>query len=257
VHDLVTRAIAPVADTYAAGTPAVADGMVFVASYSIGGARGKVQAFPEECGTPRGLSCHSIWIATVGQYATAGVAVADNEVFVNSDTRAVVPHQKLWVFAEHCGTGGAACRPLWTATIPGDDGSSAPPTVAGGMVYLPGGPPNNAYLYAYPVKCATICKPTWRGRMQVGNAYQQATVGDGFVYVPDYGGYLFAYHVGCATGGKVCKPAWQGNTGSLGPGPAAYSNGLVFVGSRTTTCTRSKRAAAGSPALTARPSGTR
>jgi hypothetical protein len=233
VHELVTRAIARVANPDSGGTPAVAGGMVFVASSgsSFGGARGKVQAFPETCGAPLGLSCQPIWTATVGQFTYGSVAVADNEVFVDSDTLATVPHQKLWVFGEHCATGGAACTPLWTATINGDDGSGDPPTVAGGTVYLPGGPPNNAYLYAYPVKCATICKPTWRGKMAVGNDDAPAAVGDGFVFVSDYGGFLYAYRVGCATGGKECKPAWEGNTGSLDPGPVAYANGQVFVSS--------------------------
>ena len=232
VHGLVTRATAPLGDTYGGSTPVVAGGMVFVTSYSINSVREEVQAFPETCGAPLGLSCSPLWTGLVGDAAGSAVTVADNEVFVDSDTLAPVPSQELWVFPEHCGTGGATCSPLWRATIPGSVGSEAPPTVAGGTVYIPGGQAGSAYLYAYPATCSTPCKPTWRGSMDIGDVYESATVGDGFVYIPDYDGNLYAYHVGCATGGKKCSPAWQGNTGQLGPGGAAYANGLVFLGSQ-------------------------
>jgi hypothetical protein len=225
VGRLVTRTTTPLGDTYGGSTPVVADGMVFVTSYSINSVREEVQAFPETCGT----TCSPLWTGMVGYAAGSAVAVAGGEVFVDSDTLAPVPSQELWVFPEHC---SAACSPLWRATIPGSVGSEAPPTVAGGTVYIPGGQQGSAYLYAYPPSCSTPCKPTWRGIMDIGDTYEPATVGDGFVYVPDYDGNLYAYHVGCATGGRKCSPAWQGYTGQLGPGGAAYANGLVFLGSQ-------------------------
>ncbi|HEV2377224.1 MAG TPA: PQQ-binding-like beta-propeller repeat protein [Streptosporangiaceae bacterium] len=252
VGTMVTRATATMAQTYSSATPVVAGGMVFDTSYTLGSARAQVQAFPENCGAPTGLSCNPLWSATVGKTASGAVTVADGEVFVDSDNAARTPSQELWVFPEHCGTGGGACSPKWKTTVPGAGvGSEASPTVSGTTVYVPGGQAGSAYLFAYPTTCTNACKPTWRGKMDIGDSLQSAAVADGFVYVPDYDGNIDAFKVGCATGGGTCSPAWQGNTGEFGPSGAAVSGGMVFVGSQNDDLFAFRATGCGSPTCSA------
>lgn len=228
---LVTRAIVPLGRPFSASTPVVADGMVFVTGYfSTGGQPGEIEAFPQTCGAPRGLSCKPIWKAFVTYDDSLGVTVADGEVFAN--TLSFSAYQKLWVFGEHCGTGGAACSPLWTTRIPGHSFADQAPTVAGGTVYVPFGQiglPN--YVEAFPTVCTTGCKPLWRGQLDLG-ADDSAAVADGYVFIPDYDGQVYAFRVGCATGGRVCAPAWRGSVGEAGPRGVAVADGLVFIGSQ-------------------------
>jgi len=60
-------------------------------------------------------------------------------------------------------------------------------------------------------------------------------VANGVVYVGSRNsGKLFAYAVGCATGGAICTPLWTASTDNwwIGASPAVYSNGSssqVFV----------------------------
>jgi outer membrane protein assembly factor BamB len=227
---LVTRAIAPLGRPFSAAAPVVADGLVIVTGYySTGGQPGEIEAFPESCGAPLGLSCKPVWKAFVSYDDSMGVTVADGMVFANTLT--YKPSQKLWVFSDHCATGGGTCSPLWTTTIPGLSYADQAPTVAGGVIYVPYGQVGHASLYAYPEFCKTGCQPLWRGQLQSG-ADDSAAVADGFVFVPDYDGYIYAFRAGCATGGKVCAPAWLGNVGENGPRGAAVANGLLFIGSQ-------------------------
>jgi len=55
------------------------------------------------------------------------------------------------------------------------------------------------------------------------------------VYVGSTDGKLYAFHVGCATGGAACSPIWTGALG-VGLGSAIYSspavaNGVIYIGS--------------------------
>ena len=231
VSKLVTRAVAPLGQSYAAAAPVVADGMVFITAYSIPATSAELEAFPESCGAPHGLSCSPVWTATVGDVAPSSVAVADGKVFVNTEGGPENLTQMLSAYSVHCGTGGASCSPIWTATFHGRSYESVAPTVAGGVVYVPVGKVGRAFLNAYPVNCSTHCHPLWRGTM-VDGAEASAAVGDGYVFVTDYDAQLYAFKVGCARGGNLCSPAWSGSVGENGPRGPAVDDGLVFVGSQ-------------------------
>ena len=235
VGKLVTRATTALGRPYSAAPPVVADGMVFVTGYySNGGQPGEIEAFPETCGAPHGLSCTPVWKAFVSTDDSMGVTVADGKVFANTiavNYRKETDQQKLWVFSVHCASGGATCSPLWTTTMPGYTDADEAPTVADGMLYVPHGAIGHAFLDAFPVACSTGCQPTWRGQL-VSGADASATVADGYVYVPDYDGNLYAFKAGCASHDRVCTPAWAGNVGEGGPRGAAAAGGLVFIGSQ-------------------------
>ena len=230
VGTLVTRAIAPLGRPFSAAAPVVADGLVIVTGYySSGGQKGEIEAFPQSCGAPLGLSCQPVWKAFVSTDDSMGVTVADGMVFANTLT--AKPTQKLWVFSEHCGTGGATCRPLWTTNIRGISDADEAPTVAGGVIYVPYGRIGDAALLAFPEACHSGCQPLWRGPLPTV-LDDSAAVANGFVYVPDYDGSIYAFRVGCATGGNTCTPAWVGSVGEGGPRGVAVGGGLVFAGSQ-------------------------
>ena len=230
VGRLVTRAVAPLGRPFSAAAPVVAAGLVFVTGYySSGGQLGEIEAFPESCGAPHGLSCQPVWQAFVSTDDSMGLTVAGGMVFANTLT--AKPTQKLWVFSEHCGTGGATCKPLWTTNIRGISFADEAPTVAGGVIYVPYGRIGDAAVLAFPEACTTGCQPLWRGPLP-DVVDDSVAVANGFVYVPDYDGAIYAFRVGCATGGKVCDPAWAGSVGENGPRGAAVAGGLLFIGSQ-------------------------
>jgi putative pyrroloquinoline-quinone-binding quinoprotein len=230
VGRLVTRAVAPLRRPFSAAAPVVADGLVIVTSYySNGGQRGEIEAFPESCGAPQGLSCRPVWRASVSYDDSMGLTVDDGMVFVNTLT--YKPTQKLWVFSLHCGTGDAICTPLWTTNIRGISYADQAPTVAGGVIYVPWGSVSSAALLAFPEACHYGCRPIWTGPLPA-SIDDSAAVADGYVYVPDYDGSIYAFRVGCATGDKVCLPAWSGSVGEGGPRGVAIGGGLMFAGSQ-------------------------
>jgi hypothetical protein len=232
VHMLVVRATMRLGLAFAAAAPVVADGLVFIPSYSLGATTGDLQVFPTSCATAGTPTCRPVWHATVGADAETSVAVADGEVFVDTDGGSGNDTQQLWAFGGHCATGGAACSPRWIATIPGTSYENEAPTVSGGVVYIPtGNGIETSYLDAFPVDCTTPCHPLWRGKT-VSGADGSASVADGFAYIPDYDGNLYAFKIGCASGGKVCHPAWFGTVNEGGPRSAAVANGLAFIGSQ-------------------------
>jgi outer membrane protein assembly factor BamB len=56
-------------------------------------------------------------------------------------------------------------------------------------------------------------------------------VADGVVYVGSEDGKLYAYAVGCASGGGSCTPLWTATTGSGIVSSPAVADGVVYVGS--------------------------
>lgn len=231
VSDLDRRSAIKMLSTYPAAPPVIGGGLVITGSYQLSESPSVVEAFPVSCGRAAHPHCRPVWVAYVGSLLESQVTIADGEVFVDSSDLNKTA-QVIYVFGLHCGTGGATCEPLWTATIEGGVGSLAAPTVSNGVVYVPGGEVGNAYLYAFPTDCSAVCLPLWRGQMYAGDSIWSVAVGDGFVFVPDYGGVIMAFPVGCATGGAVCQPAWTGSVDELGPGMPAVADGKVFVGSQ-------------------------
>jgi len=56
-------------------------------------------------------------------------------------------------------------------------------------------------------------------------------VANGVVYIGSYDGKLYAFAVGCASGGGTCTPLWTATTGAgIGSSPAV-ADGVVYVGS--------------------------
>ena len=107
------------------GPPTVANGVVYV------GSPGKLSAYDAHgnmnCGgAPK--TCLPLWTAPLGPGSTGSPAVANGEVFVDTD--------KLYAFdaAGSAGCSGSpkTCQPLWTG--PGFQGAT--PSVANGVVYV-------------------------------------------------------------------------------------------------------------------------
>jgi outer membrane protein assembly factor BamB len=64
-----------------------------------------------------------------------------------------------------------------------------------------------------------------------GAVNSSPAVANGVVYVGSSDGKLYAFAVGCATGGGTCSPIWTGTTGGAIDSSPAISNGKVYVGS--------------------------
>ena len=120
----------------------------------------------------------------------------------------------------------------WTATT-GDYIDSSSPTVANGVVYV-GSMDGN--LYAYAADCGTggsSCSPIWKG--VTGDSVQSSpTVADGVVYIGSEGGKwktgkVYAYAVGCASGGGTCSPIWTADTGGSIYASPAVVDGVVYI----------------------------
>lgn len=104
------------------------------------------------------------------------------------------------------------------------------------MVYVESGPAfHGASLYAFSATCPGsrdhLCSPLWRGPVSVG-ADGNVAVADGFAYVSDYSGRVYAFRTTCRTADRVCPAVWEGNTHQLGPSGPAVADGLLFVGSQ-------------------------
>jgi outer membrane protein assembly factor BamB/uncharacterized membrane protein YoaK (UPF0700 family) len=61
--------------------------------------------------------------------------------------------------------------------------------------------------------------------------YSSPAVANGVVYVGSHDGKLYAYAVGCASGGGTCTPLWTATTGVGIFSSPAVANGVVYVGS--------------------------
>ena len=119
--------------------------------------------------------------------------------------------------------------------------------VSDGVYYVPGptieGPTGYVDLYAYAVGCdagGKTCKPLWVST-PVGGVTVPA-VANGVVYVTvavtadaglDWQHEVYAFAVGCATGGATCAPLWVSpplNTALSSASPSlAVANGMVYA----------------------------
>ncbi len=166
------------------------------------------------------------WTGTTDRGASSPV-VADGVVYVGSRDG------KLYAFPVECNSGGASCTPLWTgATGSGIEGS---PAVADGVVYVGS---TDGMLYAFAVGCRSdggSCTPLWTGATGLWIS-SSPTVADGVVYVgagtpASDVGTLFAFAVGCSSGGGSCTPLWSGLAGKLIYSSPAVADGVVYIGS--------------------------
>jgi outer membrane protein assembly factor BamB len=220
--------------------PTVSDGEVFVATTD-----GKVLAYPAGCGTGGG-SCPPDWIGTVTNWASSSPVVSGGIVYVGDHLSA-----QLFAFPVDCATGGGSCSPLWVAQagppwsstglgpIPlVNENSEYAPVVAGGVVYALS---ITHDVYAFD---AATGAPLWIGPTDPADAglegrFNSVAVSDGFVFVGATGGpfheqqlpKLYAFRIGCATGGAVCQPVWTAQSFEGGFAQPVAADGVVYVGS--------------------------
>jgi hypothetical protein len=125
------------------------------------------------------------WTGTTGSSIYSSPAVANGVVYVGS------ADWKLYAFPASCGTGGAACSPLWTG-LTGAPIDYSSPAVANGVVYVGS---TDHKLYAFPAGCDTggaACSPLWTGTTGAPIDSSPA-VANGVVYVGSTDTKLYAY----------------------------------------------------------------
>jgi outer membrane protein assembly factor BamB/uncharacterized membrane protein YoaK (UPF0700 family) len=204
-------------------SPAVSNGVAYVGSEDH-----KLYAYAVGCASGGG-TCTPLWTATTGSYIDSSPAVSNGVVYVGSYDG------KLYAYAVGCASGGGSCSPLWTATTGGRIGFSSP-AVADGVVYV-GSEDDKLYAYdaAGVINCSgsgtKTCNPLWSSAATSGVIDSSPAVANGVVYVGSGDGKLYAYAVGCASGGGSCTPLWTATTGGPIWSSPAVANGVVYVGS--------------------------
>jgi PQQ-like domain len=197
-------------------------------------------------------SCTPLWTAATAYFH--GMAVADGKVFVTDD-------EGIQAFdaagSENCSGTPKVCQPLWQtsthlATGPGFTPGSGSPTVAGGVLYVPGygdgGPLNQggALVAAFDAAgkrgCSgtpVICVPMWTTTGVPGSSGNEGSpaVAGGVLYIAN--GSLYAFDAAGSANcpvtatGKTCAPLWIGampaGAGSTSSAPAV-AGGMVYVG---------------------------
>jgi hypothetical protein len=229
--------LAAPSSNYAAASPVISAGVVYVTGYGLGQIS-VVYAYPASCGTSMS-TCSPLWTATVGDDSVPRVVVVDGVVMVaGDDGGSPYPYGELYAYPVGCRSDGGTCPPMWTAELTDYTPLEAAPTVANGVVYEAG---NNElsgfrnYLFAFPLHCGTggaACVPLGRGQMNNGDTYGSVAVSGGVAYVPDYSGWIYGYDTGCGSDDALCQPVWSAYTGQLGPSAAAVADDQVVVGSQ-------------------------
>jgi outer membrane protein assembly factor BamB len=189
---------APVGDRPLFGSPAVANGVVYVGTYA------HLYAFDSATGV-------ELWKSPVGDVRNTP-AVVNGVVYVCSfDTTG----DNLYALNAASGV------PIWDAPAPYGDLSNSP-AVANGVVYVGSG---EGTLYA--LNAATGAK-IWDATASEGYILSSPAVANGVVYVASQDFKLYAFDA--ATG---LKPAGWSNpsTGGYNQSAPAVVNGVVYVGS--------------------------
>jgi len=208
--------------------PTVASGVVYVGSEDH-----KLYAYAVGCNSGGG-TCTPLWTATTGGMILGSPAYSNSKVYVGS------MDGKLYAFDATGVTGcsgvvpNKTCLPLWTAASGSIQNSS--PAVAGGVVYVGS---DDFELYAFDATGVTgcsgvlpnkTCTPLWHG-VTGSWVVSSPAVANGVVYVGSADHKLYAYAVGCSSGGGFCSPLWTATTGNEVNSSPAVANGVVYVGS--------------------------
>jgi outer membrane protein assembly factor BamB len=226
--ELCTRSCTPVWMADAGSSipypPTAADGFVFVGTHD-----GLLMAYPSGCSS--GIECAPAWVGQVGSSVSSAPLVANGLVY-----EADVTGGRLVAFPVACGSAGARCTPRWTAAIgPKLDvigpllGRVHGLVLADGSVYVIGG---DERLHAYD---ADTGRPLWigspRGGCRCATRFDTPVVADGLVFAV-LRGDLYAFPVGCSTGGGECEPRWSvTDEHGVGFGAPTVAGGFLYVGS--------------------------
>jgi hypothetical protein len=179
-------------------------------------------AIPSSCAT--GGSCRVLWKAPVDPTSSVGVGtpvVAGDHVIV-----ALLEGSVVQAFPASCG--GPRCQPLWTGPVDAVLGNSLTPVVLNGVVFAPG---QGGGATAFPVDCATECRPLWTDRGEgapvPANAGAVAVAGDSIVVAggEEGAGRLEVFRLG----GSPSPPARDGGTAALPIAAVAVVAGVAGV----------------------------
>lgn len=199
-------------------SPAVADGVVYVATFE-----GKLFAF-DAAGCGQAL-CQPLWTGQAGGAIESSPTVYKGLVYVGSDDG------KLNAFkVGGCG-GKALCKPKWTGDL-GSPAYASSPAIAKGVVYV-----GAAHaLSAFDAKgCgAKSCAPLWQAVDDTDFFNGSPAVSNGHVYIGWSTG-LAAYPAdGC--GAATCDKEWvlfgDGFQAAMLSSPTV-ANGVVYAGRNT------------------------
>ena len=136
---------------------------------------------------------------------------------------------------------GATSTPISTAVATASSAPTAAPTSTPSPTASPlgdwtqshNGPTHEGYNTAETtISPSTVANlgVAWTGA--TGRSIESSpAVATGVVYVGSSDGKLYAYAVGCASGGASCSPLWTGATGDSIYSSPAVANGVVYVGS--------------------------
>ncbi len=219
VSDLELEWSVPSGDPDSEFSPAVAGDLVLAATR-----HGELFAYPVDCGDP----CTPTWQATTGR-ALSRIAVADGVAYV-AEMATGEPGARVYAFEVGCGSGGAACEPLWTGDIGAGVKLNVLPLVAGGKVIVAA----SDGVVAFDVGCRAggeSCDPVWtahpRGASaEAGSALLASIVTEDTVYVATHD-VVAAYPVDCS---GECSSLWRQPAPQMAQWLALWDDTLV-VGS--------------------------
>ena len=230
VSSLVPRFTATTGSNISMSSPAVVNGVVYIASengtlYAIDAA-GNTNC----SGTPK--TCTPLWTAPTGSLIESSPAVVNGVVYIGSEDR------KLYAFDAagntNCSGTPKTCTPLWTASTGATIYSS--PTVANGVVYIGS---QDGKLYAFDAAGPPTARAhrrrvlrCGRPRLEVSSTRPRPSP-TGSSTSGSRGGNLYAFDAAgttnCSGTPKTCTPLWTYHTGSVSSSPAV-ANGVVYVG---------------------------
>src|ERR1035437_3656565 len=128
------------------------------------------------------------------------------------------------------GAAGAPAVPLIPTTALAT--KAQPATVAGDWTQFRNGPTHQGYNASETTISASNVDAlgvSWTGTTG-GSIYSSPAVANGVVYVGSSDHKLYAYAVGCASGGGTCSPLWTATTGGSIYSSPAVANSVVYVG---------------------------
>ena len=233
------------------GSPVVANGVLYVPGYGDGIAPNLGGAYVAAFAAAGTTGCSGTPTICVPMWTTTGLPVSsgnDGSPAIADGVLYIANGATLDAFAATGSTGCSgtpkACAPLWTATMSGNETSTAAPAVADGIVYVDN--PLSG-LYAFDASGTTncsanatgkTCAPLWNAPSALDGG--AVAVANGVVY-ETAGGKLTAFDATAATNCpgtgtvKTCTraPLWTSaplTSGYLTSSPTV-ANGVVYVSS--------------------------